>query len=200
VGSNPTPSARNGHFPRATVCRRSRVDDSFDDNQRAATSTGLVESAGARRELTSPGPRVCPGVAAVARDGCRTRPGRARRPLATVSARVARRDWAERIADKGERAGTFVRLREARYACPPRPQSAHASAASDGTKFRLKTTATAPCLGRIPPTGRRAQDFTAERDACTANEGAPWTSDQARALILRFSAEGARWHCGGSSH
>ncbi|HEY8861176.1 MAG TPA: LuxR C-terminal-related transcriptional regulator, partial [Candidatus Limnocylindria bacterium] len=41
--------------------------------------------------VTGPRTRVCPGVAALGWDGRRTRPGHARRPLATVSARVARR-------------------------------------------------------------------------------------------------------------
>ena len=52
-------------------------------------------------------PRMCPDVAALGRDGRSTRPGPARRPLATVSARVAGRgwgEWVERFADNGERA------------------------------------------------------------------------------------------------
>jgi hypothetical protein len=57
------------------------------------------------------------------------------------------------------------------------------------------------CLGRIPPTELRAEDFAAERDACTADEDAAGrSSDQTRALILRFSAEGARWLRDGSRH
>jgi hypothetical protein len=97
-GSNPFPSARNGHFPRATLGPRSRVDDSFDDNQRAATSTGLVKNADARGDVTSARPRVWLGVGAFGQDGRSTRPALAPRPLATVSARVARRSleqWIE---------------------------------------------------------------------------------------------------------
>ena len=46
-------------------------------------------------------------VAALGRDERNTRPAPARRPLATVSMRVARRgwgEWVERFADNGERA------------------------------------------------------------------------------------------------
>jgi hypothetical protein len=49
------------------------------------------------------------------------------------------------------------------------------------------------CLGRIAPSERPAEDFAAERDARTADEDAAGTSDEARVLILRFSAERARW-------
>ena len=101
VGSNPTPSARNGHFPRATVVQRSLADDSFDDNQRAAPSTGCDLG-----DVTGAMPRVWPGVAALGRDGRSTRPCRARRPLAAVPKRGARRGWGEWVdfADNGERA------------------------------------------------------------------------------------------------
>jgi len=94
-GSNPFPSARNGHFPRATVGRRSPIDRSSDRIQRAATSTGLVKSAGAWVDVTGPGPRVCPGVAAPGRGERSTHAAATRRPLATMLARVARRGWAE---------------------------------------------------------------------------------------------------------
>lgn len=77
-------------------------DPSCDPNQRAgravaSTSTGLklVKSAGARGGVTGARARVCPGVAALGRNERSTRPGTARRPLAIVSTRVARRGWGE---------------------------------------------------------------------------------------------------------
>ena len=123
VGSNPTPSARNGHFPRATVGPRTPSDRSSDRNQRAAASTGLAKSAAARGDVTGAGPRVCPGVAALGRDGRDTRLGPTRRPLATVSARVAGRgwgEWVERFADNGERARSGLTHMPAKVTKSPR--------------------------------------------------------------------------------
>jgi hypothetical protein len=98
-------------------------------------------------------------------------------------------------------AGLVVTLRDVSYACPPRPQPAPTPAARDGAKFRLKTGGNATlCLGRIPSAELCAEDFTAERDACIADEDTAGTSDEARALILRSSAEGARWLRLGSRH
>ena len=111
VGSNPTPSARNGHFPHSLIASSASQYHNAYHNQRrmAVASTGLelLKSAGARRDVTGPRPRVCPGVAALGEDGRSTGPAPAPRPLAPVSTRVARRGWGQWVdsfSDHGERA------------------------------------------------------------------------------------------------
>jgi len=98
-GSNPFPSAVNRAFPPSSIASSaSQYHNAYHNQRRMASHRSvfdLAKSAGARRDVTGARPRVCPGVAAHGRDERSTRPGSARRPLATVSKRGARRGWGE---------------------------------------------------------------------------------------------------------
>ena len=133
VGSNPTPSAVKRASPHSPIASSaSQYHNAYHNQRRMAPHRpvfDLAKSAGARGDVTGPGPSVCPRVAALGRDERSTRPAPAPRPLATVSMRVARRgwgEWVERFADNGERARsrpTHTPAKVAEWHNPTRPLS-----------------------------------------------------------------------------